>query len=233
MGLLGLVSFILRGFLHYEQIIEPSKEEVTFLGSFSVVSHLQCFVVADDRDNVYRFKELAHDREEFESDGEEAFCFFMRVAYIQAHVFPRFQDTINLADDLLHRLVIFILSGVEFSDTSRVVTVVDMRGVGRVDEYKVGFFVFERELAGIDTEDILAGGINIVAQCPAAEVAGDIQGCSASAHRVYYQVARLGVPLQKVPDNVTWGGSAVIGITLKLVTVMLGGILPKRANFES
>jgi hypothetical protein len=120
--------------------------------------------VPHDGDDIDGLQFLPQDGEQFKANREKAFAFDKRIAAVKPHVRPRPQDAVNLADDLLHRLIVFRIGRVELADAAGIVGVVNVRRVRRIDENKIGLFVFQRQLAGIDAKDVLARRRKIISQ---------------------------------------------------------------------
>lgn len=178
---------------HDEEIVEPTQEEVFFLGGFMPVALLEFFVVADHGDDVNGLKIFAHGGEEFKPDGHEhaslvAGLFLPRVRDIQAHVPVWFHDAMELADHHVHRFVVgmpghdivalHVGTRVELADAAIVIGIVHMGRVWRVNEREVDRFVGHRQLACVGVGDLLALWIEIESDTFAVEIFADIEGGS-------------------------------------------------------
>jgi len=133
--------------------------------------------------------------EEFEADGHEGFAFFEAVGDVEGHVAAVFQDAVEFGDDLGHGGVVGVggLSvdgcGVEFADASWVVGVIDVGGVGGVDEGEVDGIFGEGDVARVGLLDVLARGGEVEGEGLAEEFGGDVEGGAAAAHGVEDGVA--------------------------------------------
>ena len=159
---------------------------------------------------------------------------FVRIADVQGHVPAGLEDAVDFRDHLFHGAVVFAAGGVEFADVAGIGAVIEMRGVRGIDEDEVGLFgELRRELAGIDAEDVFAGGVHVVAQGAAAQFARDIEGGAAAGAGIDHEIFRFGVSLEQVPDDVAGRGAAIVGVALDSVAVMLRGIFPERGGLEA
>jgi hypothetical protein len=157
----------------------------------------------------------------------------VRVAHVQGHAFARLQDAVDLAEDLLHRLVILAAGGVELANVAGVGAVVQVGGVRRVDEHEVDLpRQLRRELPRVDAEDVLARRVDVVAQRPPAEVTRHVQSRPAAGERVDYQIVRLRIPLEQIPDDVARRRALVVRVTLHALAVVLRGVVPQRRDLR-
>src|SRR5581483_508766 len=114
-------------------------------------------------DDVDRLQIPPHNLKQLKPDRIKPAAFHVRITDVQPDVPPGLEHALDLPNDLLHRGVVLATGGVELANVARVGTVVQVRRVRRVNEHEIHLpGQLRRELAGIDTEDVLARRMNIV-----------------------------------------------------------------------
>lgn len=106
------------------------------------------------------------------------------------------------------------LAGVEFADAAVVVGVIDMGGVGGVDECEVYGVVVEGEFACVVEGDVWALWVEVVTDAFAVEVFADIEGGSGAAHGIDDGVVYFGVAFEELVDDPGGGGADVVLVAL-------------------
>jgi len=224
-------------FFHDEQVVEAAEEIVSFDGGGVPVAALEGAVVADDGDDVDGLEVLAEEGEELEADRHEGFALFEGVGDVEGHVAAVLEHAIDFGDDFGHGGVVGVFAGavgagVQFSDAAGVVGIIDMGGVGGIDEDEVDGFFFQGQVAGVGRLDVgaqLVAG-EVEAEGLALEFVGDVDGGAGAAHGVEDGVTLAGVAGEKLPDDPGGGGADVVFIAVGFAAVVLGGILPERCG---
>jgi hypothetical protein len=227
-------------FFHYKQIIEAAKEIIAFDGGGVPVVALQRAVVANDCDDVDGFEMALHHGEEFEADGHEGFAFFEAVGDVEGHVAAVFEHAVNVGDDFFHCVVIGIHAarirrfggGVQFADAARIIRIIDVGGIGRINEHKIGGVVGERNFSRIGLLNVRTRRGQVEATRLPAQFLGDIQRRARSAHRIDDDVVLPRVALQQLPDHPRWRCAYVFLVPVRLAPVILRGIFPECGGLE-
>ena len=109
-----------------------------------------------------------------------------------------------------------------------------MSRVGGIDKDKIDLVgQLWRKRSGIDAENVFAGGMDVVAEGLAIQIAGHIQRSAAAGAGIDDQIALLRITHEKIPDDVARRRSAVIRIALHIIAVMLRGIVPEGGGLDA
>src|SRR5262249_37817579 len=140
-----------------------------------------------------------------------------------------------------------VLSGrVELADAGGIVGVVDVDGIGGVDEDEVRARRGQRGLAGIGLPGGGAAGGEVGTEAGARQVGACVERRSAAAHGVDDGVVLAGVSLEDLPDDPRRGCAGILAVALHggdepalaarsflILVVVLTWVLPERGGEDA
>lgn len=151
-----------------------------------------------------------------------------------ADVRAGFGDDHDLVEHLAHGLAPATARPGQLADARRVIGVLEVVGVGRVEEHQVRTLALDqrRQLARVAANDVDARGGDVETLGAAFEVAADVDGGARADEGVDDEVAFFGVALDDVPDDVAGGRAAVALQALLVGAVVLRRVVPQRRRVQ-
>jgi hypothetical protein len=176
---------------------------------------------------------LGGEGEELEADAGDTLLLLEVVADVEAEVATGGEHARALGEDLAHLDVEARIVGRELADAARVVGVVDVIAIRRVDEHEARTATLDWQLARVGRLDVRPERLHVEAASPAPGVLADIERRARATHRVDHEITLARVALDEVPRDVRGSRADVARVSLHPLSVVLRGIVPERRRLDA